>query len=115
MAFSEIELARIHKTMFLFIERVRPPAHLRDQLDIAYRVSDQAVEIFEVRPRWDRPTQKQELSVARARYFKSRDRWTIYWQRADLKWHIYEPDAEAKSLGAFLAVVERDEHGCFFG
>ena len=35
--------------------------------------------------------------------------------RRDLKWHSYEPFPETKLFEAFLAVVERDEYGCFFG
>jgi hypothetical protein len=115
MAFSETELAKVHKTMAAFIEKHRPPEHLREKVDLAYRVTDQAVEIFEIRPRWNKPKEKQEEAVAKARYFKSRDNWTVYWERADLKWHIYEPNAEVKSLSAFLSVVEKDEYGCFFG
>jgi len=34
---------------------------------------------------------------------------------ADLKWHRYDPDPEVKSIEEFLALVEKDEYGCFFG
>jgi hypothetical protein len=56
-----------------------------------------------------------EHSVAKTTYVKSSGIWKIYWQRADLKWHCYEPDAEVQSLEEFLVVVERDERGCFYG
>jgi hypothetical protein len=32
-----------------------------------------------------------------------------------MKWHRYEPDPEVKKIEDFLAVVERDEYGCFYG
>ena len=115
MTLSAIEVARIEKTMVEFLERVRPPAHIRSELDIGYRLSRQSIEIFEVRPQWDNPKKKMESPVAKARYFKSRDTWSVYWQRADLKWHIYEPNAAVHTLADFLAVVEKDEYGCFFG
>jgi hypothetical protein len=35
--------------------------------------------------------------------------------RRDLKWHGYESNATVKSAETFLAVVDRDEHCCFFG
>jgi hypothetical protein len=34
---------------------------------------------------------------------------------AVLKWHRYDPDPEVKSIEEFLALVEKDEYGCFFG
>ncbi len=41
--------------------------------------------------------------------------WRIYWQRADLKWHRYDPTPEADSIEEVLAIAERDEYGCFYG
>ena len=115
MALTETEIAKIHKTMAAFIAKHRPPEHLRDKIDIAYRLTDQCIEIFHIRPRFNKPKEKHEEFVPKARYFRSRDTWTVYWQRADLQWHIYEPNAEVKSLSAFLSVVEKDQYGCFFG
>jgi hypothetical protein len=37
------------------------------------------------------------------------------WQRADLKWHSYQPSPEVASVEEFLDVVQHDEYGCFFG
>jgi DUF3024 family protein len=63
----------------------------------------------------DDPAQSAEEAVAKARYLKSRDSWLVYWQRADLKWHKYDPLPEVKSLETFLTLVDRDEYACFFG
>jgi hypothetical protein len=46
---------------------------------------------------------------------KGVDRWKIYWQRADMKWHAYPPHPEAVLFDEFLAIVDEDEHGCFWG
>jgi hypothetical protein len=35
--------------------------------------------------------------------------------RTDLKWHRYEPTPEAVDLEGFLAIVEDDHYGCFYG
>lgn len=39
----------------------------------------------------------------------------VCWLRADLKWHRYAPVPEVGTLEEFLAVVEEDEYGCFWG
>lgn len=115
MAFSEIELARIEKNMAEFLGRIRPPAHIRDQLDFIYRVEGQSIEIFEVRPQWGNPKEKTEQPFAKATFVKSQGIWKVYWRRANGKWYLYEPSAEVKTIGEFLSVIEKDEYGCFFG
>lgn len=115
MALSEFEIKRIEKSATAFIERRRPPAHLRDQLDLGFRISGQSLELFEVRPYWRDPAEKIEQMVAKTTYKKTTKTWAIYWQRADLKWHRYQPDPEVDSLEQFLKIVDADEHGAFFG
>ncbi|MBD3896896.1 DUF3024 domain-containing protein [Halomonas sp. ML-15] len=115
MALSEIEHKKIEKALGGFMARRRPPAHLRDQLDLGHRITGQSVEIFEVRPQWDNPSDCIEIPIAKATYVRSNRSWKIYWQRADLKWHRYEPQPSVRSIDNFLAVVEADEYACFFG
>ncbi len=98
-----------------FIEKRRPPAHIRDELDIGYRFEGQSIEIFEVRPEWDDPTVKGESTVAKTTYVKSSDHWKVFWQRADLKWHGYGPCRIVKTLEEFVKLVDEDEFGCFWG
>jgi hypothetical protein len=38
MAFSEFEFKKYDKALRAFIERRRPPASMRDQLDFGYRI-----------------------------------------------------------------------------
>jgi len=115
MALSEFEIKRIEKILGVYIEKHRPPAHIRNELDLSFRVEGQSVEIFEIRPLWQNPDEKVESKVAKATYIKSRNIWKVYWMRADLKWHRYPPNPEVKSIGEFVEVVERDGCGCFFG
>ena len=115
MALSELETARAMKTLGEFIERRRPPPHIRDQLDFAYRITGQSVELLEVRPVWDRPSEKMERPLAKATFVRTRNLWRVYWRRADLKWHAYEPAPEVVGLPEFLSVVEEDAYGCFWG
>lgn len=115
MAFSELARKRTEKLVGAYVEKRRPPAHIRKELDLSFRVRDQSVEIFEIRPAWRNPKEKQEQLVAKATFVKTQRIWKVYWQRADLKWHAYEPAPEVDTLEEFLALVERDEYGCFFG
>ena len=116
MALAEIELARVRRALDAFMQRRRPPPHIRPKLDLGFRISGQSVEIFEIRPRWQGPPdQKHELPVAKATYVRTRGLWRVFWQRRDLKWHVYEPRPEVKSVAEFAALVSEDAHSCFFG
>jgi hypothetical protein len=116
MAISEFETKRCEQLVKRYIDGRRPPPHIRPELDFGYRVKGQSVEIFEIRPVWNgEPGEKMEFPVAKTTFVKNRGVWKIFWQRADLKWHRYEPNAEVRSFAEFLEVVERDEHYCFYG
>jgi len=115
MAFSEDEIKRCEKLVARYVESRRPPVHIRNDLDLAFRIKGQSVEIFEIRPALREPGVKMESPVAKATYVKIRKIWKIYWMRADLKWHGYQPDPVVQSIEEFLEIVERDEYGCFYG
>ncbi len=116
MAFSELEAKRIEKAVGAFIDKHRPPPHIRPELDLAFRISGQSVEIFEIRPRWKgEPGEIMEHPVAKATYIKTQELWRVYWMRADLKWHGYPPTPQVGSIEKFLALVAEDKHVCFFG
>jgi hypothetical protein len=115
VALSEFETKKIERAVAGFMSRRRPPAHIRPQLDLGYRIDGQSLELFEIRPRWDDPSQAMEEAIAKATYVKRSGTWKVYWQRADLKWHRYDPNPEVDSVEDFLAVVEADEYACFFG
>jgi hypothetical protein len=115
MAFSEIEIKRVEKAALAYMERNRPPAHIRDKVDMGFRIENQSLEILEIRPSHFKPEEKIEEAVAKATYVKDTDMWKIYWQRQDLKWHRYDPVPEVETVDQFLSVVEKDEHGCFLG
>jgi len=115
MALSEFETKRVEKLASKYTEANRPPAHIRAQLDLGFRISDQSLELFEIRPRYDDPSIKIEESVAKTTYVKKSGVWKVYWKRADLKWHGYEPVPEVSTLEEFFALVEEDAYGCFKG
>lgn len=115
MSFNDLEAQRVKNAAKAFLQRRRPPARVRRQVDFNFRINGQSVELFEVRPRRDDPARVVEQGIAKATYVKSRHVWKVYWMRADLKWHLYQPNSETATVDEFFALVERDEHACFFG
>lgn len=115
MALSEFECKKIAADLSRFIESKRPPPEIRDRLDIGFRIENQSVFIFEIRPRWDKPEEKIESPVAKATYSKAQQVWKVYWMRADLRWHRYYPDPEVGELSEFLELVDKDKNACFWG
>lgn len=115
MAISEFEIKRCERELGKFMVKRRPPAHIRDQLDLGYRIEDQSVVIFEIRPQWNKPENRIEQPVAKTTYVKSKKHWKVFWQRADLKWHGYDPMPVVDSIEDFLDLVNEDTHACFFG
>lgn len=115
MAFSELEIKRAEKILAAFVVRRGPPPEYYQEVQLCFRLLDAGVEIYEKRAVFQKPTQMVEIPIAKVQFVKSRGVWKVYWQRADMKWHIYQPQGEVKSLEEFVAVVEADEHYCFFG
>jgi Protein of unknown function (DUF3024) len=115
MALHEHERYRFEKPVRAYINSRRPPAHIRPELDLGYRFEGQSVEIFETRSSFEKPSENIETSVAKATFVRYRQIWKVYWMRADLKWHRYDPQATVLSVEEFLAVIDEDKHGCFFG
>lgn len=116
MPFTETEIAEHTATLEAqFWSRRRPPLHLRDEVREGQRFDDTSIELFVVRPAFQRHGEQIEESIARVRFIRSRDVWHLFWKRADLKWHRYQPCPEADSLGAALRTIDEDANCCFFG
>lgn len=115
MSLSQFEYKKIKKLTTEYIEMRRPPLEIRDKVDLSFRIENQSVIIFEIRPNWNDPTEKHEEFIVKATYIQNKNIWKIYWQRADLKWHSYKPLPEVDTYTKFLKALEADECGCFFG
>ncbi len=110
---STIDLTE--KTIHDFVESIRPPQEIRNQLDMGYKYENNTVEFFEIRPRWNDPSIIDHQPFAKAKFVKSRQVWTIYWLPSSLKWKKYEPQPEVKSIHKVCELIKNDEYACFFG
>ena len=56
MAIDILTTAEVIEAMEKFIYKRRPPLEIRHQLDLSYKIDNQSVIIYEIRPRWNNPT-----------------------------------------------------------
>ena len=116
MAFTDPEIAAHLKVLEdSFWSHRRPPLHLRDKVREGQRFTGQSIELFLVRPAFNRPGEQVEEAIAKVQYVRSRNVWRLFWKRADGKWHGYPPAPEVKSLADALRVIDKDANACFFG
>jgi hypothetical protein len=115
MALDLMNTVDIIEIMENYIARVRPPKEIRQQLDISYRVNNQSIILHEIRPDWKDKTIYRTHDYAKTSYDKKNKVWKIYWQRASLKWELYDPEPAVAALKDFLKEVDQDKSGCFRG
>ena len=115
LVLNEIEKQKIYKVVGEFVARRRPEPSIRAQVDLAYRLTGQSIEIFEIRPVWDGNGETQEFPIAKATFVRTRGIWQLYWQRADLKCHSYEPLPQARTIEEIIAEIDADPNCCFWG
>ena len=109
---SHLEIIEIMEN---YISKHRPPEHLREEIDLSYKIEEQSVILFEIRPEWKKPNEKMECNVAKATFVKTSNVWKVFWHKSDQKWHSYTPNPKVNTLKDFLKLVETDKHSCFWG
>ncbi len=115
MAFTPNQTLEIIEALEQFLDKRRPPEHIRPQLDMGYRIDGQSVTIVEIRTIWNDPKHIQEMAVAKTTYVQSSNTWKVYWMRGNLKWHAYDSQPVVSFIKTFTKLVDEDRHCCFFG
>ena len=114
MPFTAIELGYIDSTVGTLC-RKRSPEHIKDKLSMEYSVKGFDVLMYELRPVWNDPQRKTESAIAKFKYAKKSKQWTLYWQRANLKWLRYDKDLTGADLAELVDEVDQDSQHVFFG
>ena len=115
MSLDISQTSKIIEVLENYLDKKRPPEEMRHELDLAYKIDNQSVIIYEIRPRWDKPEEIIECEAAKITFVRSRKHWKIFWMRADLKWHSYKPKPSVKTIKDFIKVIDEDKYGCFWG
>lgn len=115
MALDVLQAAETIEALENFLNRRRPPEEIRNELDLAYKIEDQSVIIHSIRPHWQNKSETTEEMVAKTTWVHTQKAWKVFWMRADLKWHGYEPKPVVKDIDEFLKLVDEDQYGCFWG
>ena len=115
MAIDILKTVDIIEIMENYIEKVRPPEAIRNQLDIGYKIEDQSIVLVEIRPIWNNPSEIREYAYAKATFVKSKNVWKIFWMPGNLKWFSFKLVPEVRTLKEFLKIIDEDKMGCFKG
>ncbi|HDU8609743.1 TPA: DUF3024 domain-containing protein [Morganella morganii] len=113
MAFNDTEVVQIKQCMNYFMEKRRPPKHIRDEHDLQYRIEDDSVIIFEVRQlSWS--TGRAEEMLAKITNNRNSNSWSLFWSTDNNEWRHYD----GRMIGSFsdaIKIIDEDEEHRFFG
>lgn len=115
MAIDIMQTLDVIEALENFLYKRRPPEELQNQVDIAYKIENQSVIIYEIRPLWNSPEEHIESAIAKTTYVKTKLHWNVFWMRSDMKWHTYQPKPFVKTIKEFTDLVDEDKHFCFWG
>jgi len=98
-----------------FIEKMRPPVELREQMDLGYSYTQGVIELFEIRPIWASENEYQNIPFAKIKFVKAQRTWKLYWKRSSGKWEAYDPLPQSSTIEELLNCIDEDAKGCFKG
>ncbi|NGP89674.1 DUF3024 domain-containing protein [Fodinibius halophilus] len=115
MAFRQKELKNWEPIIASYIDEERPPKKIRPKIDLGYTIKEQSIIIYTIRPKLDQPKEKMKIPAAKITWGRRQQIWKIYWQRADMNWHSYDPLPQTDKLEKFIEELKEDPYACFWG
>lgn len=112
--------AALPETDVVHVQRwcaARVPEHARDQVRVECDVGPGHLTIMECRAPWraDLGPDWTRFPIARLRYTKTTQSWTLYWRDRNLRFHRYNQLAPATHVSALLEEIQRDPTSIFWG
>jgi len=97
--------------------RQRVPGHLRDQVRVECDAGPRHLTIVECRPPWrkDMGAEWTRFPIARLRFTKAAQHWSLYWRDRNLRFHRYDQLPPSPYVDDLLQEVERDPIAIFWG
>lgn len=113
MVFNDTEVTQIKQCMNYFMEKRRPPKHIRNEHDLQYRIEEDSVIIFDVRQlAWSSGSVEEML--AKITINRVSNSWSLFWSTENNEWRHYD----AKMIGSFsdaIKIIDEDAIHRFFG
>jgi hypothetical protein len=95
----------------------RVPDRALHQVRVECEVADRHLTIVERRAPWreDFGPEWTRFPIARLRYTKTRNTWSLYWRDRNLRFHTYDPLPATGDIEQLLAEIDRNPSGIFWG
>jgi hypothetical protein len=112
LAFREIRIPEHDLAQVCRWADGRIPDHVRDQIRIEFDLTDRTITILECRPSWrlDYGPEWSRFPIARLRYTKTRQEWSLYWRDRNLSFHEYDLAHPSRNVQDLLDEIDRDPH-----
>ena len=116
MTLSKADRRDIEVLLTAYCDR-RVPEHVRNQVNVDFRIRGQTVTLLERRPPLRVTGRKEwtEIVVAQFRRDSDSGQWRLYCADRNSRWHAYQGVRPTKTLSPLLAEVDRDPSGIFWG
>ena len=97
--------------------RARVPAHARHEVLVEADVAATHVTIDECRAPWQEGSTDAwtRFPIARLRYVKTTQQWSLNWRDRNLKFHAYDRVSPTSDVETLLAEIAHDPTAIFWG
>lgn len=108
----DLDVARVQRWC-----AARVPDHARHQVRVECETAARHLTIVERRAPWREGAGQDWTSfpIARLRYAKARQVWTLYWRDRNLRFHLYDRLPPSRHIDDLLTEIDRDPTGIFWG